>query len=144
MNTITAAPKNIPTFSIESVQTLVAQKTIDISKLMVEAIITGHQEKLNFKQLAEKHINVNLNIDLSSCDSKMTLVYRKLFNATREHAKRHSPVLCITFDIMNQQTNNDKTSDLFIASFALPATRDLIKQLQVEQPGAAECSEIWQ
>lgn len=130
-------------FSVEAVQTIVLQTANQIAMEMVRALMSGLQEKLNFKGLAEKHTVVTLEQDLAATDAKTQMVYQKLFTVTNEHIRQHSQPLVTTFAMMNQQTNNDQSAGMFLGSFVLPATKAMIEKLQSEQPESLECSEIW-
>ena len=144
MNNVTNNSVINPEVNIAAVQEMVAQTVKQLSVDMVQALIAGHSEKLNFKQLADKHISRNLNEQLDSSDEKTKLVYEKLFTATKKHIERFSPPLVQTLTMIDFQTNNAEDSILFLGSFVLPAARTLIENLKSTPPEVLENINIWQ
>lgn len=132
------------TVSIESVQKIVAETTSKVTQEMVQALIVAHQTKMNFKELAEKHINVQLADQLSKSDAKSQMVYKKLFDATLEHIQRNSQPLKTTFEQIIKQTGDAEGDKKFLGSFVFPAVAPMINKLQTEQPEVLERPEIWQ
>ncbi len=132
-----------PIFEIEAVQEIVATTVKNISLKMVQALMSGLQESLDFKKLAEKYINVKLSEELSESDDKVKMVSKKLFLATEEHIQKNSPPLVQAFEKMKKQTSETAVRQ-FLGSFVLPAAKEMVEKLKVEQPGALECSDIWQ
>ena len=135
--------KGAQTVSISAVQDVVAEGVKDATDKIGKALMKGLQEKLNFKGLAEKHISATYVKDLSSCDEKTQMVYRKLFAATSEHIQTKSQLLVMSFQMMNQQTGNAKAHELFLQSFVLPAAKSVVQRLEAEHPKALENKEIW-
>lgn len=142
--TIEVTPPAAQTFSIESVQKIVAEATSQITQQMVRALMDGIKTNMNFKQLAEKHINVQLTDLLSNSDKKTQMVYKKLFAATLEHIQRNSPPLMMTFEQIIKQMEDTEGDKKFLGSFVFQAVAPMIKKLQEEQPEALERAEIWQ
>lgn len=143
MNIESKSPSIILNINIKAVQEIVTQTVIQISTEMVKALMVGLQEKLDFKGLAEKHISITHQEELSASDTKTQMIYRKLFMATQEHIKTHSQPLTMTFAMMNQQTSNNETAGMFLGAFVLPAVHSVIERLKIEQPEALDTQEIW-
>jgi hypothetical protein len=121
---------------IEAIQEIVAQTVKQITSEMLNALMSGLQEKLDFKGLAEKHISITHKTELSASDEKTQMIYQKLFIATHEHIQKHSQPLVMTFAMMNQQTGNKESAGMFLSTFVLPAVNSIIGKLEVEQPEA--------
>ncbi len=132
-----------PSFEIEAVREIVAETAKNITMKMVQALISGHQENFGIIQLAKKHINVKLREELSESDDKVKMVSKKLFLATHKYIQNFSKPLQKTFRKMKEQTDNETAGRQFLGSFVLPAAKEMVEKLKVEQPGALECSEIW-
>ena len=129
--------------NIIAVQEMVAQSTKQITAEMIKALMSGLQENLDFKGLAEKHISTTCKEELSASDEKIQMIYQKLFNATHEHIQNYSQPLVMTFAMMNQQTGNVESAGMFLGTFVLPAVKSIIEKLKVEQPEALDNKEIW-
>lgn len=129
--------------NIEAVQEVMAQGVKQITAEMLKALMSGLQEKLDFKGLAEKHISTIHKEELSASNEKTQMIYQKLFIATNEHIQKHSQPLVMTFAMMNQQTGNVESAGMFLGTFVLPAVKSIIEKLKVEQPGAIDNKEIW-
>jgi len=132
-----------PTINIESIQNVVAHEIIQISQEMVKALMAGLQENLDFKGLAEKHISAEYKQKLSSSDAKIQMIFQKLFIASQEHIQKHSQPLVMTFAMMNQQTGNKESADMFLGTFVLESAKSVFEKLKNEQPEALENKEIW-
>lgn len=129
--------------NIEAVQEEVAQSVKQITVEMIKALMSGLAEGLDFKGLADKHISTTFKQELSASDEKIQMIYQKLFDATHEHIQQYSMPLTLTFGMMNQQTGNAESADMFLGSFVLPAVNSLIEKLSAEQPEALNNKEIW-
>lgn len=129
--------------NIEVVQKVVAEAVTQITTEMVKALMSGLQENLDFKKLAEKHISPTLKEELSASDEKIQMIYQKLFLATFEHIQKNSAPLVTTFALMSHQTNNMESAGMFLGTFVLPKVNSIIEILKVEQPEALDNKEIW-
>ena len=129
--------------NIEAVQEMVAQSVKQITAEMIKALMSGLQEKLDFKGLAEKHISTTHKEELSASDEKIQMIYQKLFIATHEHIQKYSQPLVMTFAMMNQQTGNVESGGMFLGTFVLPVVKSMVEKLKVEQPEALDNKEIW-
>lgn len=130
--------------NIVAVQEIVAQTVKSITAEMVKALMSGLQEKLDFKGLAEKYISVKHKEEISLSDEKTQMIYQKLFLATHEHIQKNSQHLVMTFAMMNQQTGNVESAGMFLGTFVLPAVKSMIEKLKVEQPEALNDKGIWE
>ena len=135
--------QSVNNFNIEAVQEVIAQSVKQITAEMGKALMSGLQEKLNFKGLAEKHISITHKEELSASDGKTQMIYKKLFIATNEHIQKNSPPLVMTFAMMNDQAGNTESAGMFLGTFVLPAVKPLIEKLKIEQPEALDHKEIW-
>jgi hypothetical protein len=132
-----------PTFAIETVQKIVAETTNHITGEMLKALMLGLQEKMSFKQLAERHIIPNLTEKVNTSDQKTQNVYQKLFKSTLENLQRNCPPLVQTLAAIAADTKKETAGGDFLGSFVFKATEPMINKLQAEQPGAVEDLEIW-
>ena len=129
--------------NIDVVKNIVAETTKQITMSLVMALIAGKQEKLTSKDLAEKHIQPNLEDVLSHADAATQRIYKKLFLATHVHIQTHSPVLTLALAAL-QRDVNDETPGKFVGSFVWEATPRIIERLNTEQPDAVQREDIWQ
>jgi hypothetical protein len=127
-------------FNPEAVKFLINETANQVTKKMVEALIEGLKEKLDFKQLAEKHINLQLEKDLSSSGTEIQLIFPKLLISTFNQAKA-SKDLETTFAKINDVVPNG--TPLFISSFVLPAIKPLLAKIEAEQPGVLNNQAFW-
>lgn len=128
---------------IEATQEIISQNVKQITAEMVKALMLGLQEKLNFKELAEKHISITHKNDLSASDATIQMVYQKLFMATNEHIQKHSQPLVMTFAMMNQQTGNPEAAGMFLGTFILPTVHSIVEKLKADYPEALDDKRIW-
>lgn len=129
--------------NIEAVQEVMAQGVKQITAELLKALMSGLQEKLDFKGLAEKHIATTHKEELSASDEKTQMIYQKLFTATREHIQKYSQPLVMTFAMINEQTGNLESAGMFLGTFVLPIVKSIIEKLTVEHPEALDNEEIW-
>jgi hypothetical protein len=144
MTTITDKTAQSTTFNIQLVQEIVAQSTKNVTQAMLSALILGLQANLNFKGLAEKHINVKLDEELSKSDEKTQMTYKKLFAATQEHINNYSSeVLGKTLSTIQVATGNLDTSNQFLGSFVFVEIPLMINKLSHQIPDSLERKDIW-
>lgn len=129
--------------NIEPVQVIIAQTVKEITLEMVKALMSGLQEKLDFKGLAEKYISVKHKEEISESDEKIQMVYEKIFQASLEHIQKNSPPLVMTFAAINQQTGNPESAGMFLGTFVLNAVKSMVEKLKLEQPEVIEDKGIW-
>lgn len=142
LGTQTAAVSS--TFDINAVANLMTQTSHQIVIHIFGAYTIGYSEDLTPGAIAEKHISPTFEEELSSCDQDVQRVFHKLFEITKVQVSNVSPVLAEVFDVMNEQTANEKTADLLVSTFVLRKTKPLMNKLRSEHPGAIECIRIWQ
>ncbi len=128
-----------PIFDINAVVEIVSKSTNNITMVMVMALMEGLKEKLNFPQLAAKHINVQFETELSNTDEKTKMVFNKLHAATSQHIQQFSPPLQTMFMMMGEPT-----SKLYLNSFVFEGAKQTVETLKLVQPEALEMPEIWQ
>ena len=96
---------------------------------MLKALILGFEQKLDFKELAEKHASTTHEADVSACDEKTQTLYQNLFIATFTQIQQHSKPLMTALHMMNEQTNDPQTGGKFLGTFVLPVAKSIAKQL---------------
>lgn len=125
----------------ENVNIMINNASNQITMEMVRALMSGLQEKLDFKQLAEKHINPLVEVEIESSDGKTQMVFQKLLMATFQYVQTNSKPIEMTFVKINDVIPGGSAK--FLSSFVLPATKSLIATLEVEEPEALNAPELW-
>lgn len=134
----------VTAYDIETVQTIVAESTKNVSIAMMTALMGGLQEQLSFAQLAQKHINPMLDKELEGSDEKTKRVYQKLFAASKEHIETFSAqFLGATLQAITADTHNPDASRKFLGSFVYTETKNMMEQLNTRARGAIEDARIW-
>ncbi len=131
-------------FKIEEVQNIVSQSTLNVCKNMMMALIQGKSLELDFKGLATKNINANLDKELLESDAKTQMVYKKLFAASKEFISTKSKaVLGTTLSTIKKETSNPDSPRQFLGSFVFLETKQTVENLKLKEPKSLECKEIW-
>lgn len=144
MTTLVEKVANPTTYDIQVVQEIVAESTKNVTQAMMLALMGGLQEKLSFKELAEKHINPKLDEDLSESDEKTRMVYHKLFAASQEHINQFSAqFLGATLLTIQMDTENTDAPRQFLGSFVISETKNTVEKLLDRAPESLEDQEIW-
>lgn len=133
----------------EVVRTQIDQSVVAISIEMVKAIMAGFEPKLNFKQLAEKHITAYT--VLPAEDEKAKRVFSKLsaafhiLSVTRADSTDASPTGVIELTLcMIAQTDSEANAVKFLETFIGNETRALIKRVDaLGNPKLYEAA-LWQ
>jgi len=129
---------------VKAAQTILAEAVISITKVMIQALMTGLKEKMNFGQLAAKHTNVHLKDELSSTDEKIQMVYNKLFAVMKQFIEKSSLPLMQTLDMIKTQTADETAGDKYLGSFVFRATGPIVEKLKSECPEILETPVIWE
>jgi hypothetical protein len=114
---------NNPSLQSINLNEVVAHEAHQITMTMVRALMSGLQEKLNFAQLADKHIDVKLEENVNGSDQKTQEIFQKLLTATMIHIHEFSPPMIQTFTMINTQTPN--SAGQFVGSFVWPVTQNI-------------------
>jgi hypothetical protein len=113
--------------NIDNVDKVISDQGHAITMTMVRALMSGLSEGLNFAQLADKHINNNLEQEISASDHKSQEIFQKLITQTLAHINENSPPLVQTFKMINLQKPNSAAQ--FVGSFVWPAAQEIRAKL---------------
>lgn len=101
-----------------------------ITMLMVQRLLDGLKDKLDFKALASRHISVTLEADLNASSQKTQTVYQKLFEATFHFVQQNSQdVLIPAFSMMEKQCGEADISGKFLGSFVYSEAKKLLLEI---------------
>jgi flagellar biosynthesis/type III secretory pathway protein FliH len=128
---------------VEKVNEMIAEAAKEISVKIGEALVAGHEQGLNFAELAEKYIDKDLMEKVSTMEKYLLAVYKKLYVVTFDHIHKNAEPLMIAFAMIDEQTKDKNASGKFLGSFVIPFAEELVLKIHKENKEILDDEKYW-
>ncbi|MGA8165177.1 MAG: hypothetical protein WB791_09170 [Waddliaceae bacterium] len=124
--------------NVQKVQKIVMESTLRVIDVMVQIFPKDPESKPDFKELAEKEINQNLDGELANLSSRMTRAYNTLYEASLVCIQLKSQnILLPLLEKIKTETGDQDADRKLLGSFVLSETQAMADKLDNETPGAS-------